>query len=101
MTKEDKLILLRKVREHITAYTSQQFICLIVDEIMADGMFKELEDEITRTGLEQNPDYDFPNALGYKDSNGVLRGMAQSISGYNKKKLELIDRVIKELNDDK
>ena len=58
--------------------------------------FPELAKEIERTGKKNEPDYSFPMALDFKDRSGKLRIRVQGhvmIAWYNKKKLEIIDRV--------
>jgi len=66
--------------------------------------FPELAAEIIKIGQEHDPSYEFPNALQFKDVNGILvisSRTKEKFVEYNIHKLELISRVKKQLEDKK
>lgn len=103
MNKRQKVNVLSKIRKKIRAATDAEFICNLFEEaIQCEGkpnrmsdIFPELADEIRRVGIEnEGSHYWFPSALCYYADGKLLH---LSNPEYNKRKLELISRVRKQL----
>ncbi len=111
LTIKQKLSVLSYIKKELISenkidYPETKFICLEFDNAVSClynndiDIFPELEAEITRIGLENNETYIFPGQLYFKNDGKLVEtnGLAgMSAIWYNKKKLEIVNTVRKQL----